>query len=145
MRITDAMLNKYGYTENCPGCTCRKANVGEVRAHTEECRKRIEEALEGDDEGREIKRRNFERESRRMAEHMEEADQEKITEREPDQGPSETDRKRTETTQNHNRRIRTRDKRKSGKNKRQDRDSDERRKIIRRRREAKRERAGRAP
>ena len=77
MRITDVMLRECGYTENCPGCTCRTANVGEVRAHTEECRKRIEEAFEGYEEGREIKRRNFERESRRMAEHMEEADQDR--------------------------------------------------------------------
>ena len=41
------------------------------KLHGEDCRKRIEQALDGDEAGRELRRKNTERENQRIAEKME--------------------------------------------------------------------------
>ena len=56
MGITEALLKKYGYTEDCEGCKAKAAGIKEARKHTEECRRRIDEAMEEDGEGKERKR-----------------------------------------------------------------------------------------
>ena len=56
MKITEELLRKY-YTDGYWGCRAKEAGIGEVRPHSEECRRRIMEAMEGDEEGRERKRR----------------------------------------------------------------------------------------
>ena len=73
MRISAPMLEKYGYSEACEGCRFRRAGLGESRNHTEECRSRIEKAMENDDEGR---RKTLEQEERirmRIAEQVQAA------------------------------------------------------------------------
>ena len=44
------VFQKHGYTENCPECTHILTGVGHRKAHSEACRKRMQEALvqEGD-------------------------------------------------------------------------------------------------
>ena len=73
MRLTDNLFEKYGYTANCEGCRCKLTGMGDRKPHTEECRKRVEEAMEGDEEGREMKRQDVERQKRRLAEALEES------------------------------------------------------------------------
>ena len=50
--LTKAILNKYGMTDGCVGCT-NAAIGGTGIAHSEECRKRIEKAMQEDHEDRE--------------------------------------------------------------------------------------------
>ena len=50
MRLTEALFQKYGYTDGCEGCTFRRANLGDHRAHSERCRTRMEEAVDADEE-----------------------------------------------------------------------------------------------
>ena len=64
------MLQKYGYTEGCEGCRAKAAGMTQ-KPHGEACRKRIEQALDGDEAGRELRRKNTERENQRIAEKME--------------------------------------------------------------------------
>ena len=52
-RITKKYYERYGYTEGCEGCGRLMAGLGQ-RPHTESCRERMEETLEGDEEGRAI-------------------------------------------------------------------------------------------
>ena len=52
MRINNAILEKYGYTENCEGCRFKQAGMNETRGHSEVCRERILEAMDQDEEGR---------------------------------------------------------------------------------------------
>ena len=66
-RITIPMLEKHGFTENCEGCRFKKAGLGNSRAHSEACRKRIAEALTTDE-----KDKTLERENERIAMRMEE-------------------------------------------------------------------------
>ena len=47
----DKELAKYGYTENCPGCTAARTGAKAV-THSPECTLRIMEEMERDDEGR---------------------------------------------------------------------------------------------
>ena len=49
-RITEALLLKYGASENCGGCARR--HLGYQRAHSEACRTRIMEAMAADDADR---------------------------------------------------------------------------------------------
>ena len=70
MKITESMLQKYGYTEGCEGCRAKAAGMTQ-KPHGEACRKRIEQALDGDAAGRELRRKNTERENQRIAEKME--------------------------------------------------------------------------
>ena len=64
------MLQKYWYTEGCEGCRAKAASMTQ-KPHGEACRKRVEQALDGDEAGRELRRKNTERENQRIAEKME--------------------------------------------------------------------------
>ncbi len=52
-RITERILDKYGYTDNCDACTNKllgeRAGVGANRLHSEACRRRISDAMEKDE------------------------------------------------------------------------------------------------
>jgi hypothetical protein len=52
-RITRKFYEKFGYTEGCEGCGRMKAGLDQ-RPHEERCRKRMEEAMEADEEGRNV-------------------------------------------------------------------------------------------
>ena len=52
MPITYKEVEKYGYIEGCPGCDAKKKGEIARRDHSEKCRKRIEERMEEDEEGR---------------------------------------------------------------------------------------------
>ena len=71
MKLTGAMLEKYGYTEGCEGCRYKRAGLGEARPHTEECRARISTAMDADEDGRRHKAQEKERLDRRIAERLE--------------------------------------------------------------------------
>ena len=60
MKITESMLQKFGYTEGCEGCRAKAASMTQ-KPHGEACRKRIEQALDGDEAGRELRRKDTER------------------------------------------------------------------------------------
>ena len=45
-------VNKYGSTAGCPGCTCVLMDEPTVVPHTEACRVRIMELMQGDKQGR---------------------------------------------------------------------------------------------
>ena len=64
MQITESMLQKYGCAEGCEGCWTEAAGMTQ-NSHGEACRKRIEQALDGDEAGRELRRKNTERENQR--------------------------------------------------------------------------------
>ena len=64
------MLQKYGYTEGCEGCRAKAGGMTQ-KLHREACRKRIEQAHDWDAAGRELCRKNTERENQRIAEKME--------------------------------------------------------------------------
>ena len=70
MKITESMLLEYGYTEGCEGCQAKAAGMTQ-KLHGEASRKRIEHALDGDEGGAELSRKNTERENQRIAEKME--------------------------------------------------------------------------
>ena len=54
MRLTKAMLGKYGYTDGCDGCRVQKAGLAQPgHPHSEACRSRIEAAMAKDDQGKE--------------------------------------------------------------------------------------------
>lgn len=55
MRITEELLIRYGFTEDCDGCKHKKAGM-------HKCRKRLEEAMAMDEEGRAVHQRAQERE-----------------------------------------------------------------------------------
>ena len=67
MRITGVKLQKYGYTEG----RYKRAGMREARPHTEVCRRRIEEAMMGDETDRRKKEEDDERVNWRLAEKME--------------------------------------------------------------------------
>ena len=67
-------LKQYGYTEGCEGCRAKRANIGSRRGHSEQCRKRIMEALNGTPQGRAALEREERRINSRLAEMVEEAD-----------------------------------------------------------------------
>ena len=90
MKITGDMLIKYGYTEGCDGCRTKRAGVGQM-AHSEECRERIMEALGGDPEGEEKRRRNTERENQAIAERMAKWQKEKEEQAENQSGEGQPD------------------------------------------------------
>ena len=71
MRITGVMLQKFGYTEGCDGCRYKRAGMREARPHTEVCRRRIGEAMMGDETDRRKEEEDDERTNWRLAEKME--------------------------------------------------------------------------
>ena len=85
MMITAAMLEKYGYTEDCEGCRCKRSGVTGIRAeHTEVCRSRIEQAMDAEEDGQEKRRRDKLRIDRRMADTVETGQAENIENKEED-------------------------------------------------------------
>ena len=58
----------------------------EAKLHTEACRKRFEEAMDGDEMGREIKRKKLARENGDMADDIEQDEREKEKDQEADEG-----------------------------------------------------------
>ena len=71
MRISEKLLEKYGYTEGCEGCRFKMAGMDDKRPHDEKCRQRVETAMDQDEEGREMKRKDAERQDHRLEEEME--------------------------------------------------------------------------
>ena len=49
-------MEKHEYTEGCPGCESKKAGI-DHRAHSHQCRMRLEEKMERDNEGAEVLRK----------------------------------------------------------------------------------------
>ena len=82
MRSTDAMLEEHGYSENCEGCRFKQAGLKESRAHTEACRRRIEEAVAQTEDGQKLRDRADQRINQRMAEEVERMDRERPAEEE---------------------------------------------------------------
>ena len=76
MKLTKEILDIHGYTENCDGCKNARAGLKEPKNHTEACRTRLEEAMDGDEEGRERKRKIRNRENQNMADNIEQEEQE---------------------------------------------------------------------
>ena len=52
LRITDKVLDKYGYTPHCPGCAAKLGGPTTNRGHTAECRQRIYDAMDKEEDGR---------------------------------------------------------------------------------------------
>ena len=52
LRITDKVLDKYGSTPNCPGCAAKLGGPTTNRGHTAECRQRIYDAMDKEEDGR---------------------------------------------------------------------------------------------
>ena len=71
MRINDAILAKYGYTQGCEGCRFKQAGMKETRGHSEVCRGGIWEAMDLDEEGRRHKEAQEERVTRRRTGNLE--------------------------------------------------------------------------
>ena len=76
MRITPKLLEQYGFTEGCAGCQFKRAGLSESRGHTEACRARIWEALNGDEAGKRHRGLQEERIAKRKA--AEEAAQKQV-------------------------------------------------------------------
>ena len=64
-------LEAYGYTEGCEGCRYQRAGLKEHRKHNEECRDRIERALQEDGAEQDAMDRRRERETQWLAEEGE--------------------------------------------------------------------------
>ena len=67
-RLPPSDFINHGYTVGCRECTRLETGIGHRKAHSEECRKRIEEILKESEEGRV----RVEREGERVAQWMEE-------------------------------------------------------------------------
>ena len=88
MMITGKLLEKYGYTEGCEGCKCKRSGMTDVRSdHTEACRARIEAAMEDEDEGKEKRRADRMRLDRKLAEYLEEQEEKKVQDASTDRPP----------------------------------------------------------
>ena len=48
--ITQTELDKYGFTEGCPGCIAKQRGEVAKKGHSEACRKRIEDMMRQNDE-----------------------------------------------------------------------------------------------
>lgn len=70
LKITKAVLERYGHTEGCEGCRSQRAGLKEYRNHTEACRSRIEKDMEETEDG---SRRRKGEEKRCMPETTEES------------------------------------------------------------------------
>ena len=53
MRITDAILEKYGFTDGCPGCQHKREGRPGHRPHTDECRQRLYAKMQANEHDRE--------------------------------------------------------------------------------------------
>ena len=63
-RITDKIIEKYGFTPGCPGCEAKIDGTARA-AHSQACRRRIETAMESD----EVERAALHRRDERRARH----------------------------------------------------------------------------
>ena len=61
MRITQDVLSKYGYMDGCEGCETKRAGLAISKNHSDDCRSRIMQAMDGDEGGRRAKVANDER------------------------------------------------------------------------------------
>ena len=52
LRINESLLSKYGYTDQCAGCQHKLADRPGHRPHTQACRERLYEAMQGDEQDR---------------------------------------------------------------------------------------------
>ena len=87
MMITVAMLEKYGYTDDCEGCRCKRSGRVDVRAdYTEACRGRIEQAMDAEEDGQEKRRKDKMRIDRRMADQVEKTQGENVENKETSKG-----------------------------------------------------------
>ena len=66
-RITDKLLEKFGFTEECPGCEA-KITGGDRRGHNATCRARIEKAIRDDDAEADVIQRRDARMTKEAAE-----------------------------------------------------------------------------
>ena len=73
MKLTPKVFVKFGYTEGCEGCSRASAGNMEPRAHTEECRQRLTEAMTNDPERQEWLKRDDRRTTIRLSEELEKA------------------------------------------------------------------------
>ena len=73
-RSEKEMLQELGYTEVCRGCEVKRASLQGNREHTEACRKRIKEAIEGTLRGRRAIERQEERINQGMAGEVKKAE-----------------------------------------------------------------------
>ena len=76
MKITAAMVEKYGYTDGCDACRNKRAGVQSSKGHNEVCRERIRKAMAEDEDGGKRLRQEEERTNRWLAEQLEKADKE---------------------------------------------------------------------
>ena len=77
MKITGDLLSKYGYTEGCDGCRYKRAGLEDARPHSEQCRNRIREAMQGDAIGQELLKKEGDRIDNWLVKEIEKADKEK--------------------------------------------------------------------
>ena len=82
MPITHKEIEKYGYTDGCPGCDAKKRGEVARRGHSEKCRRRIEGKMKEDEEGRRKMEKTEERITHRMARDLEKADKKRKAEEE---------------------------------------------------------------
>ena len=73
-RITDQILDKYGMSPSCPGCDA-KLHGRPARRHTIECRRRLEEAMNADEQDIERLRKRDERIAEKIVEKSIPADE----------------------------------------------------------------------
>jgi hypothetical protein len=59
--IKNWMLEEHGFTEDCPGCQTKSAGLRVQKPHSEKCRTRMEEAIGGNERGRQVQERTEER------------------------------------------------------------------------------------
>ena len=75
MGITVTELEKYGYTDKCPGCLAKRRGAVAKKGHSEACRKRIEELMKQDDNDKQKMLRTDERITAQIARRIERSDQ----------------------------------------------------------------------
>ena len=68
MRITLAILTKYGYTEGCEGCRFKRAGLSDGRNHSARCRARIMKAMDATEEGKRMRQKDEDRLNRTIEE-----------------------------------------------------------------------------
>ena len=71
MPITHKEIEKYGFTEGRPGCQAKQRGEIARRGHSEKCRRRIEEAMRNDEEGKRKMEKTDERITHKLARDLE--------------------------------------------------------------------------
>ena len=77
MYITDDLVTRYGRTDGCEGCATRASGMRKA-PHSQKCRERILEAMDGDEEGRRRTQAHEDRLNYRMAVYLEQEEQTRI-------------------------------------------------------------------